>query len=174
MKIFSIFASKKTRPNDKQISTLSSSSPEHLYTMLKNSEKVIFDEGMCIFVISSVSVSYGILALMKCLRGHLKIIIKKVSTVMKSFLYVHVTYSKSSRYLKKMQGYPLENWFCTRLVVQLCTRNDRNDHFSKKNDNILIIIFSFIHHSLVLPHIIYHHSNTLIHINIAYDDNTIR
>ena len=100
--------------------------------MLKNAEKVIFDGGMCIFVITSVSVSYGILAQMKCLRGHLKIIIKKVSTVMKSFLYVHVTYSKSSRYLKKMQGYPLENWFCTRLVVQLCTRNDRNDHFSKK------------------------------------------
>ena len=31
--------------------TILSSSPEGLYTILKNSEKVIIDEGMCIFVI---------------------------------------------------------------------------------------------------------------------------
>ena len=49
--------------------------------MLKNSEKVIIDGGMCVFVITSVSVSYGILAQMKCLRGHLKIIIRKMATV---------------------------------------------------------------------------------------------
>ena len=53
----------------KQIITTSSSSPEGLYTILKNSEKVIIDGGMCIFVITtSVSVPYGILAQMKCLK----------------------------------------------------------------------------------------------------------
>ena len=46
----------------KQISTLVASSPKGLYTILKNSEKVIIDGGMCIFVITSVSVRCGILA----------------------------------------------------------------------------------------------------------------
>ena len=50
------------------IITSSSSSPEGLYTILKNSEKVIIDGGMCIFVITSVSVRSGILAQMKCLK----------------------------------------------------------------------------------------------------------
>ena len=37
--------------------------------MLKNSEKVIINRGMCVFVLlASVSVSYGILAQMKCLK----------------------------------------------------------------------------------------------------------
>ena len=48
----------------KQIITSSSSSPEGLYTILKNSENAIIDGGMCIFVITSVSVRYGILAQM--------------------------------------------------------------------------------------------------------------
>ena len=48
--------------------TSSSSSPEGLYTILKYSEKVIINGGMCIFVITSVSVRFGILAQMKCLK----------------------------------------------------------------------------------------------------------
>ena len=52
----------------KQISTIAALSPEGLYTILKNSEKVIIDEGMCIFVLTNVSVRYGILAQMKCLK----------------------------------------------------------------------------------------------------------
>ena len=55
-------------PIQKQIITTSSSSPEGLYTILKNSKNVIIDGGMCIFVITSVSVRYGILAQMKCLK----------------------------------------------------------------------------------------------------------
>ena len=56
------------RPKQKQIITPSSSSPEGLYTIFKNSEKVIIDGGMCIFVTTSVSVRCGILAQMKCLK----------------------------------------------------------------------------------------------------------
>ena len=52
----------------KQIITSSSSSPEGLYTIFKNPKKVIIDKGMCIFVTTSVSVRYGILAQMKCLK----------------------------------------------------------------------------------------------------------
>ena len=52
----------------KQISTLFSSSPEGLYTILKNSEKVIINGGMCILVLTSGSVRFGILAQMKCLK----------------------------------------------------------------------------------------------------------
>ena len=55
--------------HEKQIIiTSSSSSPEGLYTILKNSEKVIINGGMFIFVITSVSVRCGILAQMKCLE----------------------------------------------------------------------------------------------------------
>ena len=42
--------------------------------MLKNSEKVIIDGGMYVFVITSVSVRCGILAQMKCLK-----VIKKIN-----------------------------------------------------------------------------------------------
>ena len=99
--------------------------------MLKNSEKVIIDGGMCVFVITSVSVSYGILAQMKCLRGHLKIIIKKMATVIIIFGCARDAYilNPSSRFLKKCKATPLENGFCTRLVREFCTRND---HFPKK------------------------------------------
>ena len=64
------------RPKQKQIITPSSSSPEGLYTIFENSEKVIFDRGMSIFVITSVSVRYGILAQMKCLKVILKIYLR--------------------------------------------------------------------------------------------------
>ena len=65
MRYFEISESVKIQ---KQIITLFSSSPEGLYTMLKNSIKVIIDGDMCVFVITSVSVSFGILAQMKCLK----------------------------------------------------------------------------------------------------------
>ena len=42
--------------------------PEGLYTIFFKSEKVIIDGGMCIFVLTSVSVRCGILAQMKCLK----------------------------------------------------------------------------------------------------------
>ena len=42
-------------------------SNEVILIILKNSEKVIINEGMCIFVITRVSDHFGIIALIKCL-----------------------------------------------------------------------------------------------------------
>ena len=70
----------------------------------------------------------------------------------------------SSRFLKK----------CKATLLRMDFVRDLYESFVlgmiifQKNDNILIIIFSFIHHHSFI------HSNTLTHINIAYDDNTIR
>ena len=59
---------RKGTQTQKQVSTLFASSPKGFCTILKNSEKVIIDGGMCIVVITSVSVRCGILAQMKCLK----------------------------------------------------------------------------------------------------------
>ena len=52
----------------------SSSSDELLPHILKNSEGVIINGGMCIFFISSVGVRFGILVQMKCSK-----VIKKMN-----------------------------------------------------------------------------------------------
>ena len=77
----------------------------------------------------------------------------------------------SSRFLKK----------CKATLLRMDFVRDLYESFVlgmiifQKNDNILMIIFSFIHHSLIS--LTSHHlsqSNSLTHNNIAYDDNTIR
>ena len=61
MKKKSVHTNKLSQPLHHQPEGLS------LY-ILKNSEKVIIDRGMCIFIITSVSVHFQILAQMKCLK----------------------------------------------------------------------------------------------------------
>ena len=70
---------RKGTTTQNQISTLFASSTKGLCTILKNSEKVFIDGGMCIFVITSDSVRCGILAnaQMKCLK-----VIKKLKLEM--------------------------------------------------------------------------------------------